>query len=289
MFTHYTSVRSLVASLLLIVCLFACKKADVDPQETLIDPSDANSLSPVLLLPAGATRVQGDAPAPTGGSAAPQAANPVQSVISSNGSTVLIPFNYANVSGNLAGCYAQVVGASQYINIPYNSTSGAAGSLQLSLGIPTRVDQGSFRVAFCVYDRNGRVSQVVYVTVNVLRLGTGALQISLSWSTPTDQDLHVVDPSGDEIYYGNPSSSTGGELDRDDLDGYGPENIFWLDAAPDGSYKVTVEDYDYTSTPNPFVVTVSSPGKSKSFSGQTLRGNTVNVVTIQKSGTTYTY
>lgn len=281
--------RSLLYGLLLAACLFACNQTKIDKQDTLIDPADANSLSPVLLLPDGAQRVQGEAPAPTGGSAAPQAANPVQSVISSNGSTVLIPFTYANVSGNLAGCYAQVVGANQYINIPYTSTSGSSGSLQLSLGIPTRVNEGVFRVAFCVYDRNGRVSQVVYVTVNVLRLGTGALQISLSWSTPTDQDLHVVDPSATEIYFANKLSSTGGELDRDDINGYGPENIFWLDNAPDGSYKVSVKDYESTSTPNPFVVTVNSPGKSKSFSGQTLRGNTVNVITIQKSGTTYTY
>ena len=56
----------------------------------------------------------------------------------------------------------------------------------------------------------------------MLRLGTGALQVSLTWDRDNDQDLYVVTPSGEEIYYSRPASSDGGELDRDDTDGYGP-------------------------------------------------------------------
>lgn len=297
---HYPVGRYLAICLLAFSFMFVAGSCDdgtgLDPlaptqpaAAPLIDPGNANQLSQVLITPAGAQTMQGAPPAPTGGTAAPRVSNPVTELNSSNGSTATLPFQYNNVSGNLRGCYAQVVGSSQYYNIPYPGTSGATGNLSLPLGIPTNVDGGRFQVAFCVYDASGRVSNVVILTVNVLRLGTGALQISLSWSTPTDQDLHVTDPTGNEIYFASPSSPSGGELDRDDQDGYGPENIFWKDSAPDGTYRVSVEDYDNTSTANPIVVTVNSPGKSKTFTGQTIRGNTVQVVTITKSGNTYTY
>src|SRR5207237_4273195 len=42
---------------------------------------------------------------------------------------------------------------------------------------------------------------------------TGDVQVSVSWDAPSDVDLHVVDPSGEEIFYGNPASASGGQLD----------------------------------------------------------------------------
>jgi uncharacterized protein YfaP (DUF2135 family) len=64
-----------------------------------------------------------------------------------------------------------------------------------------------------------------------------------------DLDLHVEDPSGDEIYYYNPVSTSKGVLDVDCLCGDCPtgpnENIFWeTGKAPKGTYKVWVEYYD---------------------------------------------
>lgn len=279
--------------LLLMACLLmACpfgKKEPVAPQEQLVDPTNANALNEVLIMPGNAQEVQGTPPAPSASPDAPRTVNPISEINSSNGSTAPIPFSYNNVNGNLGGCYVQVVGANSYYRLPYSGVSGRSGSLSLPIQLPTNVGEGRFRVAFCVYDANGRISNVVYVNVNVLRLGTGALQISLAWTTATDQDLHVIDPTGAEIYYDYPYSNSGGELDRDDTDGYGPENIFWDENAPDGTYKVSVVDYDRTSTPNPFFVTINSPGKSKTFNGQTINGNRVQVVTFTKSGSTYSY
>eukprot|EP00957_Ditylum_brightwellii_P014311 1077367-Ditylum_brightwellii.AAC.1 len=46
----------------------------------------------------------------------------------------------------------------------------------------------------------------------------------LGWDTDnTDIDLHVKEPSGNEIYYGNRESDIGGNLSRDFTKGYGPE------------------------------------------------------------------
>jgi len=60
----------------------------------------------------------------------------------------------------------------------------------------------------------------------------------LAWDTDhTDIDLHVVEPSGEEVYYGHKSSKTGGQLSRDFTRGYGPEVYLNRDAPP-GAYRV---------------------------------------------------
>lgn len=76
-------------------------------------------------------------------------------------------------------------------------------------------------------------------------LGTGSVHVTLTWDTPTDVDLHITDPFGEEIYYRHAQSNSGGQLDVDDMNGYGPENVFWpLNGAPRGQYGVAVVYYD---------------------------------------------
>ncbi|WP_375448315.1 YfaP family protein [uncultured Fibrella sp.] len=65
-----------------------------------------------------------------------------------------------------------------------------------------------------------------------------------------DMDLHVIDPKGNEIYYGRKSTSDGGQLDVDckcSSCGQGPnENIFWPDGKGiKGTYKYWVEYFRY--------------------------------------------
>lgn len=283
-----TLFRPLAIALLAGTCLFsACSKDNEEDEQdpaALVDPSDANALSSVLIMPAGTQTSAGAPPSPTNSGSAPSVSSSASTVLSSNGSTAPLNFSYGNVSGNLAGCYVQIDGAGNYFTVPYNASSGANGSLQLPLGIPTNVDEGEFCVSFCVYDTNGQVSNVVSTCVSVLRLGTGALQISLSWNNDTDQDLYVIDPSGEEISYLNSSAASGGELDRDDMDGFGPENIFWTDEAPDGAYNVQVNDYTGSSSATTFYITVSGPNTSRNFTGTTINGSTADVVTFRKSG-----
>lgn len=74
----------------------------------------------------------------------------------------------------------------------------------------------------------------------------GALQFALNWNTATDVDLHVVDPSGEVVYYGNPTSASGGQLDLDSnagcsIDGIQNENVIWnVQTAPEGDYQIAV-------------------------------------------------
>jgi Ca-activated chloride channel family protein len=79
---------------------------------------------------------------------------------------------------------------------------------------------------------------------------TGDVRVSLIWDNRNDLDLHVVSPSGEEIYYGHKRSFDGGELDVD-MNVRGEttkpvENIYWpKGGAPSGRYRVFVQNYRY--------------------------------------------
>jgi hypothetical protein len=84
-------------------------------------------------------------------------------------------------------------------------------------------------------------------------LGTGDVQVTLRWDNAADLDLHVVDPAGEEIWYGSSSSTSGGTLDVDangDCSNDPPvENVFWpTGGAPDGLYQVEVVYYGACDT-----------------------------------------
>jgi hypothetical protein len=93
-------------------------------------------------------------------------------------------------------------------------------------------------------------------------LGTGDVQITLRWSSDADLDLHVFEPDGTEIYFGDPGPTrTGGRLDVDsnigcENDG-SVENVFWPEGdLPLGEYRIEIHGYtvdgcgggDYTVT-----------------------------------------
>jgi uncharacterized protein YfaP (DUF2135 family) len=120
-------------------------------------------------------------------------------------------------------------------------------------------------------------------------VGTGDLAITLTWhsSDGIDLDLYVVEPNGNEIDYGDPSSSTGGHLDIDNkcsnyVNGR-PENIYW-DTAPQGSYKIKVDWYracgGSSETSTSYEVRVVNGSGSKTYTGTINEDETVDVATI---------
>jgi hypothetical protein len=80
-------------------------------------------------------------------------------------------------------------------------------------------------------------------------LGSGDVQVTLIWNNGADLDLHVVDPAGEEIYFGHSTSASGGQIDHDDTAGCGEpgshvENIFWpAGGAPSGGYEAYVDNF----------------------------------------------
>ncbi len=121
--------------------------------------------------------------------------------------------------------------------------------------------------------------------------GTGDVQVTLTWGLAApgvDLDLHVIEPSGEEIYYNHLTSATGGSLDRDNkcsnyIDGK-PENIYWpTGAAPHGSYQVKVVWYGDCSSGHAaqtYSVRIINKGSTTSFSGSCSPNATVNVTTF---------
>jgi hypothetical protein len=122
---------------------------------------------------------------------------------------------------------------------------------------------------------------------------TGVIQIGLSWNSTADIDLHVIDPFGEEIYYNHPSSASGGYLDRDDTDGFGPENIYWTENIPDGQYKVFLVYFGPSDGPvTDFTVRViNGLGVSETFDGALgyFDHNKVHIITFTKDGSNITF
>jgi tetratricopeptide (TPR) repeat protein len=64
------------------------------------------------------------------------------------------------------------------------------------------------------------------------------LRVVMSWDADaTDVDLHVIEPSGEEAYYGRNRTTIRGHVTHDITDGYGPE-AYLLRAAPAGTYTI---------------------------------------------------
>jgi hypothetical protein len=120
--------------------------------------------------------------------------------------------------------------------------------------------------------------------VNSIMLGGyGDIQITLGWNNTSDLDLWVTDPNNETIYWAESSSSSGGWLDYDDTDGYGPENIFWDSGnSIPGVYKVEVDYYSGTGTAE-YWVYVKVNNQAKTYTGYISPDETKLVLTFNRN------
>jgi len=86
------------------------------------------------------------------------------------------------------------------------------------------------------------------ICFNEYCVGAGTLRVSLAFSVDSDFDLHLVTPSGTEIFYDN-TTAAGGDLDVDQCvsscgSGSHVENIVFANSAASGNYSVWVENYN---------------------------------------------
>jgi hypothetical protein len=254
-----------------------------------------------LLLPAvellGGVFVPGSLPAPTGTGAPEITAIDAPSTII-NGGTARLRINLQNPSAanDVNRVLVQVPGATGfqgYFEAPVRREGNvliaeirldpdfpAATSAHQRKRFAAQATSGPINVVVQLVDFLGRVGRSIVRPFEVQAVGSGDVQVSLSWDTSTDVDLHVVEPAGgEEIYWANRSSVTGGMLDLDSnagcsIDGVNNENTTWVTGSPlAGEHIVRVDFWsDCSGIPANYVVTTKVCGAVNTFSGSFAAG-----------------
>jgi len=182
---------------------------------------------------------------------------------------------------------AAVPGAAQYIQLSCSTdctsvsvaVQGVEGYYQLT-GLPDPTSQtivvflaatAAQTFDFLIGAGTGTtIGPLTTLPVTLTTVGTGDIEVSLSWGTPTDLDLHVVEPSGEEIYYGYETSATGGMLDLDsnagcNIDDIDAEHVTWPGVTPpSGTYEVIVDPWSLCTETPPidYTLVVNVKGKT---------------------------
>jgi hypothetical protein len=124
---------------------------------------------------------------------------------------------------------------------------GCVDDLGLSCALGTSAT--AFSLMSLNQEKLEEANDAVQVAVAALEHGYGDIQITLTWDNIADLDLRVVDPYGEVIYWNHDFSASNGKLDVDDINGYGPENIYWpSNGAPRGTYEVYVHHYPWNES-----------------------------------------
>ena len=120
-------------------------------------------------------------------------------------------------------------------------------------------------------------------------LGTGDVQVTLTWDGNADLDLHVTDPTGSNLSWETQHSESGGRLDWGDrcdpVAAGGPENAYWpAGSAPRGEFVVSI-DYPAACAgdrPATWTVRLLIDGVESEFTGTLPVGASVEVTRFSR-------
>jgi hypothetical protein len=129
----------------------------------------------------------------------------------------------------------------------------------------------------------GPWSNSIAVTVGEV-FALGDLQVTLTWNTTTDMDLHIIEPDGTHVFYGNMQGKSA-RLDFDDVDGFGPENMFVAAGrALPGVYQVYLvhnsQNLETTSTVAVTLGAGTDGARTEIFTRRTRRGEPNRAVLV---------
>jgi len=153
---------------------------------------------------------------------------------------------------------------------------------------PIQLDGETGGIGVQVGTPTGDISSTTTQGVNAIVVGTGEVQVSVSWDTPTDVDIHLTEPDGTQIDWFSEVSPSGGMLDLDSnpgcsIDGVNNENISYEGATPpSGEYTLELNyfsDCDI-SGPTNYVVTVRAGGQTRTYTGSFVAADVFNFRTI---------
>lgn len=238
-----------------------------------------NMVTSPITVP-GAVYVDGRLPQPTTSyeGLAPGVAVSNTVILTGGGANMTINFGNNTIPSDVVGVIVGLEANMGYWQVPVDmSAANAAPIVQTSFvlrGYRTyEATPASLPIRVATRDIRGNVSPYATKQLSVTRVGTGDVQVSLSWDTKDDLDLHVRTPSGCEIYYGQDTCGNG-ELDLDSYpacssSGNGNENVFWpVGGAPSGLYRVYVDFYEQCGVRGPsYTVTAKYCGKVEVFEG----------------------
>jgi len=240
----------LASTLLLLVAMVSCTRSTDSP----FSPSTITTLAlEDIVASASVGGVQGvrreGSVAPGGGPSVSVSGN--QTVV--NGGTLAAtvtsatPFEtlYVFAGADALGVATEgAVGLGGFYEITLPAPQTSASVLLI---FPQTIPLDQFDLLFAGADGAGNVGPFVELPITVTQVGTGDIQVTLSWDANSDVDLHVVEPGGEETYYARRTSPSGGHLDLDSnagcqIDGVRNENISWPEGrAPRGVYSVRVD------------------------------------------------
>ena len=197
-----------------------------------------------------------------------------------NGGTVSLDVTadepFSQVVVTLAGKTQVIITSSDYglgsyfeVTLPSFQTSA-----QLLLLFPQVLPTAAFDLFVGVVGDGGVAGPFAATDFRVIQVGTGDVQVTLSWDSDSDLDLQVVDPNGEEVYFANNQVSSGGVLDLDANAGCAisdvrNENITWpVGTAPRGTYTVRVDYWSSCKVAETnYTVLVNNGGNVQVFSG----------------------
>ena len=99
--------------------------------------------------------------------------------------------------------------------------------------IPITLSSGVNHLKFATYGKNPTGDEIQVTPTNMdtedftieVVVPASMILMTLTWDKDdTDLDTYVIDPTGDYSAYYHMVTADGGELDRDDVDGFGPEH-----------------------------------------------------------------
>jgi hypothetical protein len=232
-----------------LLALAACESANspISPSSEPLSLESIATSATAVTVP-GQIRL-GAPPSPSGGPAISVSGN--ETVV--NGGTMVATITalaefdtiFVLVGARTLGLTGEAAGGIEgYYEIRLSTPTTSSPVL---LTFPQSIPLDQFELLFAVASPSGAVGPFTSLPTRVIAVGSGDVQITLSWDTNSDVDLHVVEPGGEEIFYGHKRSATGGELDLDSnaacqLDGVRNENITWpIGRAPRGTYTVRVD------------------------------------------------
>jgi len=158
-----------------------------------------------------------------------------------------------------------------FFRIPLSVMSG---EVSVVVVFSQDLGEGSFVICFATMS-GGVIGRYAGISQQPEVVASGTVQVSLSFQPSQDGDLHLIEPTGEQIYFDNKQSEAGGRLDLDsnagcDIDNINNENISYPEGVspPSGQYRVGVNLFRSCDGGGmTYTVVVNNGGVQSTFNG----------------------